>query len=67
MKEFADGDNLVMRRVVKEVKGHRVVVMEVGPSDIGELSDGVDEVSDNDAVMQEGSILEECQDGGSVF
>ena len=55
MKEFADNDNLVMRRVVKEVKGHRVVVMEVGPSDIGAISD-------DEHVMEDESMLADCQD-----
>lgn len=53
MDEYSD--NLVMRRTVKEVKGHRVVVMEVGPS---EMSDT--DVGDGDNASMPGeSIIEE--------
>lgn len=32
--DASGNDVMVMRRIVQEVNGHRVVVMEVGPSDI---------------------------------
>lgn len=49
-----DGGNLVMRRIVQQVKGHRVVVMEVGPSDRSSLSE-----DDNTNELNKKSAMEE--------
>ena len=53
MTDASGSDVVVMRRIVQEVNGHRVVVMEVGPSDVGLNTDPHDTAVNNRLVLSD--------------
>ena len=51
--DASGSDVVVMRRIVQEVNGHRVVVMEVGPSDVGLNTEPHDTAVNNRLVLSD--------------